>query len=80
MLIPAESVFSVVHAWKQTISGCVQSRGGSEKAVEKEMHEPREAARLCLRSGCNKEAMFVPYSLVLFVLQNVGDFQSALSI
>lgn len=24
--------------------------------MEKEMHKPRKAARLCFRSGCNKES------------------------
>jgi len=45
------------------ITGHVQSVSRSEVAVEKEMHKPRKAARLCFRSGCNKEAVFVPYFL-----------------
>jgi hypothetical protein len=45
----------------------------------------REAARLCFRSGCNKEALFVPFFLAPLVAQGIGDidrlyhYQHALS-
>jgi hypothetical protein len=50
------------------------SNQGAEvrKRWEKEMHKPREAARLCFRSRCNKEALFVPYFLTFFIEQSIG--------
>jgi hypothetical protein len=45
------------------------SNQGAEvrKRSKKEMHKPREAARLCFRSGCNKEALCVPYFLAFLL-------------
>jgi hypothetical protein len=52
------------------------SNQGAEvrKRSKKEMHKPRKAARLCFRSGCNKEALVVPYFLA-FLLHKVLEIQ-----